>query len=167
MRARLLSRPKTTGPRPWRMLVVTMILSLLFGLVGMGEPLEDGLRVARNRAAPVAASGDIVVIKIDDKSQKEIGRWPWPRSVHAELVDRLSATGAKNILLDFTVQYSMNRRQDQLFADALARSRRVVLPVHLISGERSGKLASSHPLPQFAAHAKLGLISASYNYDTA
>lgn len=88
----------TTKPRlPWRMLAVSLVLSLLFGLVGMGEPLEDVLRVARNKTNPVAASGDIVVIKIDDASQKEIGRWPWPRSVLAQVVDRLSEADTKTL----------------------------------------------------------------------
>lgn len=91
--------------RPWRMLAICLVLSLLFGLVGMGEPLENTLRVARNKANPVAASGDIVVIKIDDASQKEIGRWPWPRSVLSEMVDRLSEAGARKFLLDLTFQF--------------------------------------------------------------
>src|SRR5688572_25126683 len=100
MRGATKPRPMASGYRPWRMLAVVIILSLLFGLAAMGGPLEDALRVARNRAAPVAASGDIVVIKIDDASQRRIGSWPWPRSVQAQLIDRLSEAGSKKILFD-------------------------------------------------------------------
>ena len=167
MRIGTFSRRKATGPRPWRMLVVSIFVSILFGLAGMGEPLEDGLRVARNRSQPVAASGDIVVIKIDDASQKEIGRWPWPRSVHAKMIDRLSEAGARKILLDFSVQFPMNPREDQQFADALKRSKRVVLPVNLMSGGGEGRERGNRPIPQFAAHSELGLISAYYNYEIA
>jgi len=149
------------------MLAIATLLALLFGLAGMGEPLEDGLRVARNHIRPVAASGDIVVIKIDDKSQQEIGRWPWPRSVQAQLVDRLTEANARKILLDISVQFSMDKNQDQLFAEALKRSGRVVLPAHLVSGEGRGTKHASSPLPQFAAYSELGLISAYYNYEVA
>lgn len=39
----------------------------------------------------------IAVIAIDDASIANIGRWPWPREVHAEMIDRLSEGGAKVI----------------------------------------------------------------------
>ncbi|MDQ3077253.1 MAG: EAL domain-containing protein [Pseudomonadota bacterium] len=167
MRARLLSRLNTTGPRPWRMLVVTFALSLLFGLAGMGEPLEDGLRVARNRAAPVAASGDIVVIKIDDKSQREVGSWPWPRSIQAQLIDRLDAVGPKQILFDIQLQYSAQRQGDEAFVHALERSGKVVLPVHLRAGEGSGTAQQVGPLLKMARRSQLGLVSLPYNYQNA
>ena len=70
MRGGMRQRPTIKPRRPWRMLAISLVLALLFGLVEMGEPLEDVLRVARNKASPVAASGDIVVITIDDASQR-------------------------------------------------------------------------------------------------
>ncbi|MDO8903194.1 CHASE2 domain-containing serine/threonine-protein kinase [Hydrogenophaga sp.] len=39
----------------------------------------------------------LAVIAIDDRSIANIGRWPWPREVHAQLIDQLSAAGAKTI----------------------------------------------------------------------
>ena len=167
MRVGMFSRRNSAGPHPWRMLVIVLILSLLFGLVGMGEPLEDGLRVARNSAAPVAASGDIVVIKIDDLSQREVGSWPWPRSVQARLIDRLSEAGTKKILFDFTIGFSTGKKDDQLFVESLARSGRVVLPVHLRSGYGGGARHSNRPLARMAVHSEVGLISLYYNYESA
>jgi eukaryotic-like serine/threonine-protein kinase len=40
----------------------------------------------------------IAVIAIDDQSIANIGRWPWPRDVHAQLIDQLSAAKAKTIV---------------------------------------------------------------------
>ena len=51
----------------------------IFGLIGFGEIAEDWLRVARNSFHKHHASGDIVVVKIDDQSLREVGNWPWPR----------------------------------------------------------------------------------------
>jgi eukaryotic-like serine/threonine-protein kinase len=43
-------------------------------------------------------SDRIAVIAIDDQSVSNIGRWPWPRDVHAELIDKLAAAKAKTIV---------------------------------------------------------------------
>ena len=40
---------------------------------------------------------DIAVIAIDDQSIENLGRWPWPRSLHADMIDRLQAAGARVI----------------------------------------------------------------------
>lgn len=40
----------------------------------------------------------IAVIAIDDQSIANIGRWPWPRDVHAKLIDLLAAAKAKTIV---------------------------------------------------------------------
>ncbi|MDB5964564.1 MAG: hypothetical protein JWQ72_1064, partial [Polaromonas sp.] len=43
-------------------------------------------------------SDRIAIIAIDDQSIANIGRWPWPRDVHAQLIDKLSAAKAKTIV---------------------------------------------------------------------
>ena len=42
-------------------------------------------------------SDKVAVIAIDDTSLANIGRWPWPREVQAQLIDQLSAAKAKVI----------------------------------------------------------------------
>ncbi|HSV45469.1 MAG TPA: serine/threonine-protein kinase [Ramlibacter sp.] len=43
-------------------------------------------------------SDRIAIIAIDDQSVANIGRWPWPRDIHAELIDKLAAAKAKTIV---------------------------------------------------------------------
>jgi eukaryotic-like serine/threonine-protein kinase len=43
-------------------------------------------------------SDRIAVIAIDDQSIVNIGRWPWPRDVHAKLIDQLAAAKANTIV---------------------------------------------------------------------
>jgi serine/threonine-protein kinase len=43
-------------------------------------------------------SDRIAIIAIDDQSIGNIGRWPWPRDVHAELIDKLAGAKAKTIV---------------------------------------------------------------------
>src|SRR5947208_9163678 len=42
-------------------------------------------------------SDRVAVIAIDDTSIANIGRWPWSRDVHAEMIDKLAAAKAKTI----------------------------------------------------------------------
>ncbi|MFW5330389.1 CHASE2 domain-containing serine/threonine-protein kinase [Hydrogenophaga sp. ZJX-1] len=42
-------------------------------------------------------SDRVAIIAIDDESIANIGRWPWPREVHARLIDQLAAAGAKTV----------------------------------------------------------------------
>jgi len=47
------------------------------------------------------APDDLVVVGVDDKTLKALNvKWPYPRRVHAQLIDRLSAAGAKVIAFD-------------------------------------------------------------------
>jgi adenylate cyclase len=43
---------------------------------------------------------EVVVAVIDEKSQDVLGRWPWPRSILADLVDKLTEAGAATIGFD-------------------------------------------------------------------
>jgi len=49
---------------------------------------------------PVKPDNQVVVVAIDHKSIKEIGRWPWSREVTARLVENLALYGAKVTALD-------------------------------------------------------------------
>jgi len=53
------------------------------------------------KAAP-RESGDaaIRIVDIDDESLSKLGQWPWPRTVVAQLVDRLAEAGAAVIAFD-------------------------------------------------------------------
>ena len=46
-------------------------------------------------------SDQIVIVGVDDNSITKVGRWPWPRSVIAQVVENLRSSGAKVIGVDF------------------------------------------------------------------
>ncbi len=52
------------------------------------------VRGVRKPQAPV------MVLAIDEKSLKEVGQWPWPRSTHAQIIRKLKAAGAKCVFYD-------------------------------------------------------------------
>ncbi len=45
-------------------------------------------------------SGQVAIVAVDEKSLKEKGRWPWPRTYMADLVDKISGAGAAVIGFD-------------------------------------------------------------------
>ena len=55
-------------------------------------------------ARPAAPAADISLVLIDNDSLRRmeplVGRWPWPRLVHATVIDYLAAAGAKVIAYD-------------------------------------------------------------------
>jgi EAL domain-containing protein (putative c-di-GMP-specific phosphodiesterase class I)/CHASE2 domain-containing sensor protein len=161
-------RGKTIAePPPWKLLLWTAVAGLVFGLIGFGEIAEDWLRVARNRLHWHNASGDIVLVKIDDSSLREVGRWPWPRRELARSIDQLTDAGAKRIFLDFTFYDPTNGQDDRIFADALRRSKEVYLAARTRSGTDRDFAVGSSTQAEFAKYAKLGNISAHYNYQNA
>lgn len=60
-------------------------------------------------------TGPVVIVDIDEESLDRIGQWPWPRSVIAELVDRLAEGGA--LAIGFDVLFA---EPDRLSPEALA-----------------------------------------------
>jgi adenylate cyclase len=71
---------------------------------------------------------DIVVVKIDDVTFNELQqRWPFPRSLHARLIDRLRLGGAKAIAYDVQFTEPTEPAEDNALIDAVDRARNVVL----------------------------------------
>ncbi len=82
---------------------------LLFALVGLRmwdpPPLEE-LRLRtfdtyqKLAPRPLMASSPAVILDIDEQSLSSFGQWPWPRTLIADLVTRLTKLGAAAIAFD-------------------------------------------------------------------
>ena len=151
-------------PSPFRLLLWVAIAGLIFGLIGFGELPEDLLRAGRNSLHTHRASGDVFIVTIDDRSLREVGRWPWPRRYHAELTDKLTAAGAKRIYFDVLFETRSDALDDKLLVDAIGRSGRVTLPTRGLSGPNGAVQSGSVPLEMFSRNARLGSIAIQYNY---
>lgn len=167
MRAVTSKDQKTGGPPTGRTLLVIALLTLLFGLVEFGEIVEYSLRVSRNKMLPANPSGQIVLVGIDDKSQAELGRWPWPRRVQAELVNRLTDAGVKRIAFDMTYEYPTNSLDDLRFAQALKRSKLVVLPVRTRLSDGSRIVLGQPPISLFQRDTVMASYTTRFNYQSA
>ena len=72
------------------------------------------------------APGDVVIVAIDDQSLQRIGQWPWPRSVMATALDKLTQAGSRSVGLDVIYAEPSSHEEDRLLAAAIARNGRVV-----------------------------------------
>jgi serine phosphatase RsbU (regulator of sigma subunit) len=80
---------------------------------------------------PLPPTSDIILVTIDEKSLTEIGKWPWPRSYHAELVDTLRRRGAAVIAFDLFFSERQGTDEDAAFAAAIRRAGNVFLAADL------------------------------------
>jgi adenylate cyclase len=100
-------------------------------------PLENRILDAfvKRHAATLAPDPDIVLIDIDEKSlasmEKTAGRWPWPRVVHAELIEGLAAQKPRAIVFDvmFTELDHFRPQDDAAFAETVAQHTNTYFPL--------------------------------------
>ena len=92
----------------WAMLAVviatTLDASQLFhrrfkGPLAELEPLVSDFFIY-NLWPPNPPTGDVVIAEVDDRSIVQLGRFPWPRTIEAALVDALTKDGAKVVTFD-------------------------------------------------------------------
>ena len=112
-------------------LIVATTLSLLHMTnVNFFEVLEaKTLDVQFKLRGPIAPGPETVIATIDERSIKNLGRFPWPRSTWGRVVDRLTEEGAKVIVFDVFFSEPETVASDDLFQRAIMQSGRVVMPV--------------------------------------
>ena len=97
---------------------------------------------------------DIVIVDIDEKSLSMMadsaGRWPWPRSTHAELLQGLLQQKPKAIVFDilFSDPDLDHPDGDQYFADVIKGTNNVYFPMLLLN---DGDPQAGIPLAQYGA----------------
>jgi len=101
------------------------------------QPLENrvGDAMLRWHAAALRADPDIVIVDINnasmDRMQAVAGNWPWPRAVHAELIEGLARQKPRAIVFDilFSERDVYRPDSDRLFNDALEGKSNVYFPM--------------------------------------
>ena len=104
------------------------------------------------RFGQTAVPSDVLIVALDTRSLNVIGRWPWPRSVQAELMERLAEHGASLVIIDILYTEASESREDDLrLGEAIGALQRTVLPVLTENG--SGRDAvESLPIADITRH---------------
>ncbi|AMM24953.1 CHASE2 domain-containing protein [Variovorax sp. PAMC 28711] len=140
---------------PWALLATGLIalvtaLVLTQSLPRVDRMLQDNARAAMGQPP----SDNIVIVAIDEKTLAAVGRWPWRRAFHAEVLRRISTQSPRCIGIDLLMSEpdADHPGDDAVLTDAILDSGCVVLPMAL---QTRGLQAQQElvPMPALAAAA--------------
>ena len=137
-----------------------LALAALFALLATADyGWFDATRIIDQRGGDVLLalnaqrrpqSDKVVIVDIDQKSLEEMnddaGSWPWPRSVHGELIEHIAAQNPQAIVFDilFNEPDVFRPEHDAAFAEAVAQHPNVWLAMTLNSNG-TGAVVSELP----------------------
>eukprot|EP00913_Durusdinium_trenchii_P021230 g19943.t1 len=91
-----------------------------------------------------------VVVAIDEPSLAEINlQWPWPRRLHAQLISRLRAAGAKVIGLDIIFSEPSTGEDDLALAKALGPDVVLAADETIVTSDQADQFVRVMPLDAF------------------
>jgi diguanylate cyclase (GGDEF)-like protein/PAS domain S-box-containing protein len=133
--------------RPHILVVIALAVVLSTGWHGA---LRHAITDLRFNWHSRSATGNVVVVAIDAPSIDQIGVWPWPRSLHAELLHRLEAAGAQDVALDIDFSSPSDPTSDEAFLAALREvGGSTILPSFKQPTPNSGAVHINRPLKSF------------------
>ena len=104
---------------------ITLMLSALsfFSFIEL-----KGLDLLFALRGPLPPPEEIVIVAIDEPSMAELRHpWPWPRRLHAQLIEKLQQAGAKVIGIDILFAEPSTPDNDQALLRAVENANHVVL----------------------------------------
>jgi signal transduction histidine kinase len=108
---------------------------------------------------PLPPPDPIIIVAIDEPSMAEIGQqWPWPRSLHARLIQQLNKAGARVIGFDILFAEPSEPAEDEELARILEGSENVVLvsALSLVNDPLFRHTIRIDPIPAFRDAAMVG-----------
>lgn len=147
---------------PIQLFYSRLLLALLGGLFcsllywnDWVQPLDRSIYDTFNEMATLPTADDIVIVAVDEPSLAELGRWPWPRENHVELLRRLKTAGVAAVAVDilFAEPYLDYPEVDGLLGDAIEELGSVVLPVFVGRTGPSTQLREIGPIEPLASAA--------------
>lgn len=150
-----------------KMLIWPTVLALLIGVLALAEPLEDTLHTLRNKLHPLSASGDIVLVQVDNKSLREVGQWPWPRSKQAQLFEKLRQANPRSISADIVYAGPTRPAEDLALSRALSGATNLTLAQTTANTTNEEWRATRAYIKEMAPDVNVAAISARHNWQMA
>ena len=147
-----MNKPGSPSSRIHLIALVTVLFIALNSLwLNLFGTLDNRLSdlVARHVAKQLSPDPDIVIVDIDEASlaamQDTAGSWPWPRAVHAELLQGIERQQPRAIVFDilFSEPDRYRPESDQYFNEVLHKLHNVYFPMLQLEGNQSGGIPLS------------------------
>lgn len=141
--------------------VAAVAAAAIFGVLSLNmlAPVDQTLRNLRFAASDRAPSGDMLLLDIDSASLASVGVWPWPRQVHARILDRLMQMGAAEVVFDIDFSSAATPNADRALEAALTRAGGYAYLAAFRQVAADGTIMLNLPLPRFAAQADPVLVN--------
>jgi adenylate cyclase len=149
------------------LLAVVAVLAVAAGLVSYETDLFQTTELSSVDArfsvrGDEKAPSDLVVVGVDSRTQQVLNtRWPFPRSYHARVIDRLKAAGAKVIAIDIALSQPSDlkprfcdfagadlRPDDCALLESTARARNTVYSAVEVGDDQSIPLVGNKATPE-------------------
>ena len=137
------------GRRAVGALLVVLLVGLA-GLAGLAAPLDRMLGDQRFGLLERPASGETVFVAIDAAALESVGVWPWPRSVHAQLITTLMDLGAYDVWVDIDFSSASSSDEDAALQMALQEAGGYAYLAAFLRQESEGT-GLAMPIDRFAA----------------
>jgi diguanylate cyclase (GGDEF)-like protein/PAS domain S-box-containing protein len=112
------------------------------------------------------ATGDIVVVAIDAPSIEKVGVWPWPRRLHADLLQKLQSAGVQDVAFDVDFSAPSDPASDEALAKALRDAGgATILPSFKQPGQKGGAAYINRPLRPFSSQSWPAVVNVAIESD--
>ena len=171
-RERLAKGRRGLAARPW---LRNLVIVLLVAFAAMLLHGRSGVRIVEGRAFDILSTLEplrppepgVTIVAIDEPSFAELAeRWPWPRSVHAKLLDSLKRAGAKVIGLDILFSEPSTPEADAALAASLGPGDVLAADREVIAMDQGTQVSVVEPLPLLTkGGARAGITSVDLESD--
>ena len=124
-----------------------LLVALAIDMSQLGRSAELATvdaRIVQRGERPSPVISEVAILQIDDSTDARIGRWPYPRSKHADALRALADVGVRVVVLDIQfLDRSETPREDAALIDAIHDVEADGVEVVLASGTDDGVM----PLP--------------------
>ncbi|MBI3317088.1 MAG: CHASE2 domain-containing protein [Candidatus Omnitrophica bacterium] len=136
-------------------LAIGLFVLNLSGIINFHE--LDALDLRFRLRGARAADSRILLVTIDDSSLQALGQWPWPRSLYAVFLDKISIYQPARVFFDILFsETGADPEADKRFAESIKKAGNVILAFYF-DDER---LKPTFPLPEMSQAAQsLGFVN--------
>jgi diguanylate cyclase (GGDEF)-like protein/PAS domain S-box-containing protein len=129
---------------------------------GLGRRIELDVADLVSRLLRHEVESDIVIVGIDAESLAELDEWPWPRSHHAHVIDKIGEAAPRRLFIDVDFSSRSNPDDDARLVDAFRRwhGAPIVLPAFFQQAAAAGEADSfTQPMPPLRPYSTLASVN--------
>ncbi|EPJ44014.1 MAG: hypothetical protein OFPII_38130 [Osedax symbiont Rs1] len=135
--------------------LASILLVYLSSLVLSTKDLNNSLLDQHYNKIEKTASDTLAIIAIDDDSIAYYESWPWPRSIYAEIIQKLNNYTIKKLAFDIDFSSKSSLVQDMSFAKSLKTADYPIALSAYISESNDQQSTENTPIIQLAKNATI------------